>query len=50
MRSAMEAAAAGTIQARMSDEEIKAERASSMRAKDPVLGAAIDALDLELLD
>ncbi len=50
LRSAMEAASGGAPPARLSDEQIKAERASAMRAKDPVLGAAIDALDLELLD
>ena len=50
MRSAMEAAERGELTTRMSDEEIRVERANTMRSKDPVLGAAIDALDLELLD
>ncbi len=35
---------------RLSDEQIRAERVKVMRDKDPILGAAIDALDLELLD
>jgi len=50
MRSAMEATERGDRPARLSDEEIRVERANTLRAKDPVLGAAIDALDLELLD
>jgi DNA polymerase-3 subunit gamma/tau len=50
MRSAMEAMSRGDMPARLSDEEIRVERANTLRAKDPVLGAAIDALDLELLD
>ena len=50
MRSAMEAAERGDRPARLSDEEIRVERANTLRAKDPVLGAAIDALDLELPD
>lgn len=49
MRSAMEATAQATP-TRLSDEEMRAERANTLRSKDPVLGAAIDALDLELLD
>jgi DNA polymerase-3 subunit gamma/tau len=35
---------------RLTDEALRAERLASMRAKDPVLAAAIDELDLELLD
>ena len=35
---------------RLTHESIQAERIVVMRKKDPVLGAAIDALDLELLD
>ena len=35
---------------RLTDEAVRAERLASMRAKDPVLAAAIDELDLELLD
>jgi DNA polymerase III subunit gamma/tau len=50
MRTAMEASVHGEPQARLSDDERRAERAKLLRAKDPVLGAAIDALDLELLD
>ncbi|MGI8546449.1 MAG: DNA polymerase III subunit gamma/tau [Gemmatimonadaceae bacterium] len=49
MRSAMEATAQAAP-TRLSDEEMRAERANTLRSKDPVLGAAIDALDLELLD
>jgi len=39
-----------TQSGRLSDEQLRAERVDAMRQKDPVLGAAIDALDLELLD
>ena len=35
---------------RMTAESIRAERISAMRRKDPLLGAAIDELDLELMD
>ena len=35
---------------RLTTEAIRAERLAAMRAKDPVLAAAIDELDLELLD
>jgi hypothetical protein len=49
MRSAMEATQ-GEAPTRLSDEQRRAERVAILRAKDPVLGAAIDALDLELLD
>jgi len=35
---------------RLTNEAVRAERLASMRAKDPVLAAAIDELDLELLD
>jgi len=35
---------------RLTDEAVRAERLASMKAKDPVLAAAIDELDLELLD
>jgi hypothetical protein len=34
----------------VTEEEIRAQRIASLRKRDPVLGAAIDALDLELLD
>jgi DNA polymerase-3 subunit gamma/tau len=50
MRSAMEASSQGEPPLRLSDDQRRAERAEILRAKDPVLGAAIDALDLELLD
>jgi DNA polymerase-3 subunit gamma/tau len=36
--------------ARLTDEMVRAERISSLRRKDPVLDAAIDALDLDLAD
>jgi len=35
---------------RLTSESIRAERIASLRKRDPALGAAIDALDLELLD
>ena len=35
---------------RMTDESVRADRVASLTKKDPVLGAAIEALDLELLD
>ena len=35
---------------RVTEEEIRQQRITSLRKRDPVLGAAIDALDLELLD
>jgi DNA polymerase III subunit gamma/tau len=35
---------------RVTEEEIRTQRMASLRKSDPVLGAAIDALDLELLD
>ncbi|MES2358698.1 MAG: DNA polymerase III subunit gamma/tau [Gemmatimonadota bacterium] len=50
MRSAMEASSQGDPPQRLSDDQLRSERAQMLRAKDPVLGAAIDALDLELLD
>jgi len=50
MRAAMQTASEQGLAARLTDEQIKAERVDVMRQKDPVLGAAIDALDLELLD
>jgi hypothetical protein len=43
------APAAGGVR-RVTEEEIKAQKMASLRKRDPVLGAAIDALDLELLD
>jgi len=50
MRSAMEASKQGEPPVRLSDDQLRAERARMLREKDPVLDAAIDALDLELLD
>jgi hypothetical protein len=50
MRTAMEASAQDESHVRLNDDQRRAERAKLLRAKDPVLGAAIDALDLELLD
>jgi DNA polymerase III subunit gamma/tau len=50
MRSAMEASSQGEPPQRLSDDQLRSERAQMLRAKDPILGAAIDALDLELLD
>ena len=50
MRQAMETASQQGLAGRLTDEQIKAERVEVMRKKDPTLGAAIDALDLELLD
>jgi hypothetical protein len=35
---------------RMTDEMIRAERLGALRKRDPVLGAAIDALDLDVVD
>jgi hypothetical protein len=35
---------------RVTHESVRSERIGSLRKKDPVLGAAIDALDLELLE
>jgi hypothetical protein len=41
---------AAATPARMSHETIRADTVTSLRKRDPVLGAAIDALDLELID
>jgi DNA polymerase-3 subunit gamma/tau len=49
-RVAVRAAAAGTPQVRLTDEMARSERLATLRRRDPVLGAAIDALDLELAD
>jgi DNA polymerase-3 subunit gamma/tau len=35
---------------RITDESVRADRVSALRKKDPILGAAVDALDLDLLD
>ena len=45
-----EGAAPTTPPRRVTEEEIRTQRVASLRKQDPVLGAAIDALDLELLD
>ena len=44
------AAGAATPPARLTDEMVRAERLTALRRRDPVLGAAIDALDLDLAD
>jgi DNA polymerase-3 subunit gamma/tau len=44
------ASASGAAPVRLTDEMVKSERLSAMRRRDPVLGAAIDALDLDLAD
>jgi hypothetical protein len=36
--------------ARLTDEMVRSERLTALRRRDPVLGAAIDALDLDLAD
>ena len=36
--------------ARLTDEMVRGERLTALRRRDPVLGAAIDALDLDLAD
>jgi len=45
-----EGSAATPAPRRVTEEEIRTQRMASLRKRDPVLGAAIDALDLELLD
>jgi DNA polymerase III subunit gamma/tau len=50
MKRAMEATARDSNRSRMTPEAIKEERIGMLREKDPALGAAIDELDLELLD
>jgi len=45
-----DAAPASGSPRRVTEEEIRAQRMASLRKRDPVLSAAIDALDLELLD
>ena len=44
------AAAASVPPARLTDEMVRGERLTALRRRDPVLGAAIDALDLDLAD
>ena len=50
MKRAMESTAQDSNRSRMTPEAIKEERIGMLRRKDPALGAAIDELDLELLD
>jgi hypothetical protein len=50
MKRAMEVSSQGDSPARLTDEQIRTERVNALRQKDPILGAAIDTLDLELLD
>ena len=45
-----EAPRGGPAPERMTEERAGAERLKSLRAKDPTLSAAVDALDLELLE
>ena len=44
------AAAGRTPPPRLTDEMVRTERLATLRRRDPVLGAAIDALDLDLAD
>ena len=50
MKRAMETTAQDSNRSRMTPEALKEERIGLLRQKDPALGAAIDELDLELLD
>jgi DNA polymerase-3 subunit gamma/tau len=50
MKRAMEATAQDSNRSRMTPEALKEERIGMLRQRDPALGAAIDELDLELLD
>ena len=50
MKRAMETTALDTNRSRMTPEALREERIGMLRQKDPALGAAIDELDLELLD
>jgi len=50
MKRAMETTAQDSNRSRMTPEALKKERIGMLREKDPALGAAIDELDLELLD
>jgi len=47
---AVEAGFLEAAQGRMTNESVTQQRLASLRQKDPVLGATIDALDLELID
>ncbi|HEY0996969.1 MAG TPA: hypothetical protein VGD77_13330, partial [Gemmatimonadaceae bacterium] len=44
------AGAAAAAPKRLTDQEVRAERIKALRRQDPVLGAAIDALDLDVAD
>jgi DNA polymerase-3 subunit gamma/tau len=50
MKRAMETTAQDSNRSRMTPEALKQERIGMLRQRDPALGAAIDELDLELLD
>ncbi|HEX9128554.1 MAG TPA: DNA polymerase III subunit gamma/tau [Gemmatimonadaceae bacterium] len=50
MKRAMETTAQDSNRSRMTPEALKEERIGMLRQRDPALGAAIDELDLELLD
>lgn len=50
LKKVMEETASGGSRTRLSAEELRAQKVAALRAKDPVLSAAIDELDLELLD
>jgi DNA polymerase-3 subunit gamma/tau len=50
MKRAMETTAQDSNRSRMTPEALREERMGMLRRKDPALGAAIDELDLELLD
>jgi DNA polymerase-3 subunit gamma/tau len=50
MKRAMETTAQDSNRSRMTPEALREERIGMLRQKDPALGAAIDELDLELLD
>jgi hypothetical protein len=45
-----DASAANEPQKRMTDQDVRNERLAALRKRDPVLGAAIDALDLDVAD
>jgi hypothetical protein len=47
---AVEAGFLEAAQGRMTNESVTQQRLASLRQKDPILGATIDALDLELID
>ncbi|NUQ21645.1 MAG: hypothetical protein HOQ09_11870, partial [Gemmatimonadaceae bacterium] len=52
-RIVIQAAASGkpaTAPKRITDESVRADRVTALRKKDPTLGAAVDALDLDLIE